>query len=551
IGRPVANTQLYILDTHGQPVPVGVAGELYIGGDGLADGYLKRPSLTAERFSPDPFSAEPGSRLYWTGDLARYLPSGEVEFIGRTDYQVKLRGYRIELGEVESVLKSHPRVRDAVVTLRELHDEPQLLAYVIPRHDDPEMEQARASYLSEWLHVYDDAYKRNTAPPTDFDIAGWNSSYTGEPIPAEEMRPWVEQTVSTLRALNPSDVLEVGCGTGLLLTRLAPSCRSYLGLDFSPTVVARLGSYVSGREDLAHVSLRQAAAHELSFLEDDSVDLVVLNSVVQYFPDVDYLLEVLSQALRVTRPGGHVFVGDVRSLPLLGAFHTSVQLHKAAAETPLSELRQRVTLAQRHEKELLLDSALFEELGRSWEKAGRVTCRLKEAGYDNEVSRFRYDVTLTVGPKEEAAEPERWVEWDEGGSWKAALEEALGEQVGAPVGVKGIRDGRVAAAVEAARLLQAEEVQTAGELAALSAAATGENTDEVAAIARRHGAELVWKGFGAEGVYDAIFNPRWAVAHAEAELPRDSFRKFANAPAPSAVDAEFGRELRQHVRERL
>ena len=553
IGRPVANTQIYLLDAHGQPVPVGVAGELYIGGEGLADGYWKRPSLTAERFIPDPFSAEPGARLYRTGDLARYLPSGEIEFLGRTDHQVKLRGYRIELGEVESALKSHPRVRAAVVTLHELHDEPQLLAYVIPRRDDPEREQARASYLSEWQHVYDDAYHQSTAPDPDFDTSGWNSSYTGEPIPADEMRPWVEQTVSALRALNPSDVLEVGCGTGLLLTRLAPGCRSYLGLDFSPTVLARLGSHLSARADLSHVRLRQAAAHELSFLEDDSVDLVVLNSVVQYFPDVDYLLDVLSQALHVTRPGGHIFIGDVRSLSLLGAFHTSVQLHKAAAETPLAELRQRVAQAQRHEKELVVDSALFTELGRRWGKAGRVTCRLKEGGYDNEVSRFRYDVTLAVGPKEEAEEPERWVEWDEGGSWREALGEELGERAGASVGVKGIRDGRAAAEVEAARLLHSpgEEVPTAGELAALSAAAKGEDPEEVARVARRHGAEFCWKGFGAEGVYDAIFNPRWGVGRAEAESPRSFFRKFTNEPAPSAGDAEFGRELRQHVRERL
>ncbi|PYS75353.1 MAG: hypothetical protein DMF66_19805, partial [Acidobacteria bacterium] len=169
------------------------------------------------------------------------------------------------------------------------------------------------------------------------------------------------------------------------------------------------------------------------------------------------------------------------------------------------------------EKELVVDSALFTELGRRWGKAGRVTCRLKEGGYDNEVSRFRYDVTLAVGPKEEAEEPERWVEWDEGGSWREALGEELGERAGASVGVKGIRDGRAAAEVEAARLLHSpgEEVPTAGELAALSAAAKGEDPEEVARVARRHGAEFCWKGFGAEGVYDAIFNPRWGVGRAE------------------------------------
>ena len=108
IGRPIANTQVYVLDAQWQPVPIGVPGDLYIGGAGLARGYLHRPDLTAERFLPDPFSSEPGQRLYHTGDRARYLPDGIVEFLGRTDQQIKLRGYRIELGEIEAVLAQHP-----------------------------------------------------------------------------------------------------------------------------------------------------------------------------------------------------------------------------------------------------------------------------------------------------------------------------------------------------------------------------------------------------------------------------------------------------------
>jgi amino acid adenylation domain-containing protein len=161
IGRPIANTQVYLLDDHFLPVPVGVPGELYIGGVSVGRGYLNRPGLTAEKFIPNPFGDEPGTRLYRTGDLARYLPDGDIEFLGRIDHQVKIRGFRIELGEIEAVLSQHPVVKDAVVvaspTIGDGRGEPgdkRLVAYVVTNRDQQLTAGELRGFLKERVPDY-------------------------------------------------------------------------------------------------------------------------------------------------------------------------------------------------------------------------------------------------------------------------------------------------------------------------------------------------------------------------------------------------------------
>jgi amino acid adenylation domain-containing protein len=538
IGRPIANTQVHILDAHGQPGPAGMVGELYLGGVQIGRGYWGQPAQTAERYVPDPFSATPGARLYRTGDRARHRADGVVDYIGRTDRQIKLHGNRIELGEIEAALRRDPRVQEAVVTLHGTGEGRRLAAYVIPRADEAGRAGLQRTRIETWQRVYADTYAATSDAGDDLNLAGWISSYTGEPIPTGEMRLWVAETVARLRALSPRRVLDIGCGTGLLLTRLAPDCARYIGIDVVPSVLARLEASVARRSDLQHVELRPGAAHELSFLPDDSVDLVILNSVVQYFPDVDYLLGVLAEAVRVTQPGGQVFIGDVRSLALLAAYHASVQLDGADAGVTAGELRERSRQAVRAEKELVLDAALFDSLTRWWPKVGRAEVALKGGAYDNELSRFRYDVTLRVGDKQAHIEPTSWVGWDEDGRWRAEVEQRLSTAPDASVGVRGLRDRRVAAAVAIDRRLQVAAAESSvSAIRAESTPPAGDDPESVLQWARQQGLVLAWARFASDGRYDLIINPQWTARAGEASpLGNAAFRSYANRPAPIGND---------------
>nr|BFF04108.1 hypothetical protein GCM10020241_57830 [Streptoalloteichus tenebrarius] len=403
IGTPIRDTWVRVLDAGLRSVDVGAVGELYVGGPGLARGYLGRPALTAERFVADPFGP-PGARLYRTGDLVRRRRDGALEFVGRADDQVKIRGFRVEPGEVAAALAEHPAVARAVVVSRtDQGREPRLVGYVVP---DPAADGAVAGHeadrrVAEWREVYDELYARSGDLPLGEDFSGWRGSHDGEPIPPEQMREWRDVTVERIGELRPRRVLEVGVGAGLLLARLAPRCEAYWGTDFSAAAVENLRRQVEGDAELAgRVTLRVQPAEVLDGLPTGFFDTVVLNSVVQYFPHGEHLVDVLDRLLGLVAEGGAVFVGDVRNLRLLRCFHTDVHLRRSTEDGPVaaSALRTAVDRGVATDQELVVDPDLFTELAARHPLVAGVDVRLRRGRHHNEMSRYRYDVVLRRNP---------------------------------------------------------------------------------------------------------------------------------------------------------
>lgn len=279
IGHPIANTQIYILDSHLQPVPIGIRGELYIGGVGLARGYLSSPDLTAEKFIPNPFTDQAGARLYKTGDLARYLPDGNIEFLGRIDHQVKIRGYRIELGEIESVLNQHAAVRDSVVVAANdttanhdvadnLESDKRLVAYVAQTRKQTVTISELRIFLKDKLPDYmvpsafvfldslpltpNGKLDRKALPAPDQNRPELEDTFVAPRSPVEELLAQIWATVFKVNQVGVDDnFFDLG-GHSLLAARVVSRVRDALQIDLPLRTLFEKPTIAELTEAIAH-----------------------------------------------------------------------------------------------------------------------------------------------------------------------------------------------------------------------------------------------------------------------------------------------------------
>ena len=420
-GRPLRNQTMMILEEPSlNHAALHVTGMIYIGGEGVANGYFRDEVRTAKQFIVHP---ETGRRMFRTGDLGRLRPTPngpELEILGREDSQVKINGFRIELGEIESAASSHDVVLDAsAVVVKDVASGQQFVALYVLMNTEAEVAATRtADIVDEWATVYDRVYdspeaEKDSTPFDDLNISGWISSYTGDMIKKSEMECWVVDTFGRIMEMGPKHILEIGFGTGMFASRLLeqPGIVSYVGTDISSKAVQRMNSFIQSR-NVGNARVHLCPAHKTKSLSGlDHVDTIIMNSVVQYFPSIEYFLSVLADACALLEGSGSIFVGDVRSLPLLECFCTSIasSKHDTLDDDSISEIVGGMMLS---ENELCIDPALFvrlagtvEGLPPHLEKLGSITgCKvlLKHLRDENELSKYRYDIVLSIGNKTES-----------------------------------------------------------------------------------------------------------------------------------------------------
>lgn len=443
IGRAYSNSGAYVMDSKLQLVPLGVIGELVVTGDGLARGYTDAKQ-NIDRFVSITMEGQ-SVRAYRTGDYVRYRPTdGQMEFFRRIDGQIKIRGQRVELAEIEHALRSHQCVSDAVAVLQHRDgDDVQITGFVVIHEDatvveDQTDDSDEAQHVDTWEEQFDDKFY---TPIDDIavetigrDFMGWTSMYDNTLIPKAEMNEWLDDAIATLRnGRQPGRVLEIGSGTGMIVFNLGIGLQSYVGLDPSRSAVefvarqAKLLPAYAGKVHMVKATAADVAQLELPI----EPELVVMNSVLQYFPSQDYLFKVVQDLVKI-KGVQTIFFGDVRTNALYREFLATRALVMTDNKATKEGLRRMMNDMDHVEREFLVDPGFFTSLpSRLPGLIDHVEVLPKRMKATNELSCYRYGAVVHVrsssGQEEEirSVADDKWIDFTKQGLDRKALQEKL------------------------------------------------------------------------------------------------------------------------------
>ncbi|KAF5708858.1 peramine synthetase [Fusarium globosum] len=430
------NTWIAQADDHDSLVSLGSVGELLLEGPLLGLGYLNDAEKTAMAFIENPKWLSQGSskypgrsgRLYKTGDLVKYTADGSLLFISRKDEQVKIRGQRVELGEIEHAIRSHEQVKDAVVILiSEENQDPWIAGFLTLQHDSQTVSPRREKSGSDrnmqhtdgWEQRFNDDYLSLVSMKPESigrDFQGWTSMYDGSDIDKGEMNEWLDDTIASIRNGKPSGhVLEIGTGSGMILFNLLDGLESYTGLEPSGRAVEFVSEAAKSVPSTAgKVTMLKGTAAELArFSHTLSPSLVVLNSVIQYFPDQAYLLSTIQELVQL-KGVKTIFLGDIRSLALHDEFLAARACHVTGGKATKHEFRRVMDDMRQAEAELLVDPGFFTKLRGEVDKIEHVEILPKRMRASNELSTYRYEAVIHVKAE---GQPSRVIHEVDGIQW--------------------------------------------------------------------------------------------------------------------------------------
>ena len=387
-GIPIWNTKYYILDEKLRLVPPEEQGIIYNAGICISRGYTNK-ELTAEQYLLHP---ETGERLYRTGDIGSYNVNGWIDIFGRADRQIKIGGKRIELNGIETVLDENPLVRKSAVSYIQNQDgETEIIAYL-------KLNKSNKNTVEQWKEIFNGTYEQYSPKDNEMDFSGWKSSYTGEQIPDDEMKEWVDTTVCRISDIMGKNVLEIGCGTGLLLKQLAPLSEHYVATDLSDIVIMRLKNELSHKEYCNKVELYCSPADSLECVADRRFDTIIINSVIMFFQSVPYFTAVLKNCMELLKEEGTLFLGDIQDYELLNVFRGSVRMFRDKSGT-IGDVKKQIEVDTANVKDLYVSQKFFSVLPYLIPEVGDICIHQKNMQSDNEISRFRYDVIIRKNKK--------------------------------------------------------------------------------------------------------------------------------------------------------